>query len=155
MSNLYGVNATYVRNSPPSKVPAGEVNGRLRVAYDQYTLLADTATTDTIYLQKIPAGARVHQVVVVADDLDASGGTLDCGWAASAGGVHVADPNGFLNAVDITTSGGTSTLMTGNLPNGAGQFKQFTEEVQVTVVPSADWDATSGTIKVAVYYTMD
>lgn len=153
MSTYYGVNATKRDvNVPSQKIPPGEVNGRVRVAYDEFTLTADLTTSDVIKMMKIPAGARVLDVHLAFDKLDASGGTIDVGWEAN--GVDEADPNGFINAADVATAADV-VKMSDNLANGAGQFKEFSVETQVTVVPSADTDATSGSIKLAVYFVLD
>src|SRR5687767_9212043 len=101
MATIKGVNRTYLTSTPPSKVPAGEAGGRVRVIYDTYEITADVASGDVLEMGSlIPQGARVLDVVLGADDLDASGGTLDVGWAAGASGAEVADPDGFLANAD-------------------------------------------------------
>jgi hypothetical protein len=136
MATLYGSNATFRDNSaPPSKIPTGEVSGRLRLAYDSYSLSAALGASDLIKLQMIPAGARVVEVVVATDDLGTTG-TGKLGWAASS------------DAADVFTMSATQA----NVP---GQFKQFSSPVQVQLQMTAATTATTGSIKVAVWYVVD
>jgi hypothetical protein len=37
----------------------------------------------------------------------------------------------------------------------AGQFKKFTAPVQPVIAPSGDTDVTSGTIKLAIYFSVE
>ena len=155
MATYYGANATKRANQAiPALIGPGEVAGRLRVAYDSFALSADlVGGTDTIRMMTLPAGARVHNVQLYFDDLDASGGTLNVGWEASADAVESASAAGFLSAVDVTSAGLVD--MVDDQPTVAGMFKQFSAPVQVTIAPSGDTDATSGNIKLAVFYTTD
>lgn len=156
MTVYYGSNATKRDNQNiKALIGPGETAGRLRVAYDSYALTADlVGGTDTIRMMKLPKGARVIDVILEFDDLDGSGGTLDVGWEASADAVVSADPDGFLANVDVATAAGLVTMQD-DQPTLDGLFKQFDAEVQVTISPDGDTDATSGNIKLCILYVTD
>jgi hypothetical protein len=158
MATKYGVNATIALNQAtgiPALINQGELHSKLRVMYDSYTLTADLASGDVIKLgSPLPAGARVIGIQMWFDDLDAAGGTVNLGWAASASGepgtAEVADDDGFIAAADVTSAG----IVIG-LVGVAGLFKKFTAPVQVQAATAGDTDATSGSIKVAITYILD
>jgi hypothetical protein len=61
MANKYGVNYTKSYVSVPSELSnIGEVGGVKRVLFDQ--ILAGAAAADTLYIGKLPKGARVLEV---------------------------------------------------------------------------------------------
>jgi hypothetical protein len=155
MTDFRGVNNTLAFSDVPSqKIPAGEQAGRLRVAYDEYDL-ADSAaldTTDVIKFMEIPAGARIHEVILVHPDVGTTG-DANLGWAASADGGETADPNGFLAAVDLNAAAG-SHLMSSQL-GVPGKGKEFSEAVEVQLVPTEIFTAVVGIIKVTILYTLD
>ena len=155
MATKYGVNATKRDNQAiPQLIGPGEVRGGIDVSYDEYTLTADLASGDVIKMGKLPAGARVHNVVLEFDDLDGSGGTVDVGWEANS--VDSADADGFLANVDVTSAGLVD--MIDDQPTVDGLFKQFSPlggETQISITMDGDTDATTGTIKLAVYYVID
>lgn len=157
MATRYGTNATYRDvNVPAVKIPPGEVAGRMRIAYDEYnlaTLGVVLGATDTILMQKIPAGARVLDVVLACDDLGTTG-TCNVGWAASSDAVEAASTNGFLTSVDLNTAADVFTMQTKEA-NVSGQFKKFSSEVQLQVNMATATTATTGKIKIAVYYVLD
>lgn len=153
MATLYGLNATNRDVSVPSvKIAAGDQYGDFHVAYDEYSLVGVVlANADVINMMKIPAGCRVHNVVLSFPDMGTTG-TCTVGWAASADGVESANSNGFLTTVDMNTAANTVHML--DEANIAGMFKSFASEVQVQITMTAASTATSGTIKLAVYYTV-
>ncbi len=157
MATKYGVNATKRDNQTIKQlIGPGEVAGRLRIAYDEYTLTATLAQNDIIKLMKLPAGSRIVNVWVAFDSLDASGGTLDLGWEANS--VDAADADGFFDALAVTSAGAQD--MQGDKPTRPGIFKQFSPlggetQISATVTHSGGLDATSGSLKVAVAYVTD
>lgn len=156
MASLYGVNATKLLvNNPPELSGKGESGGRMRVIYDTYTLTADTASADVLYMGAlIPKGARVMEVMVKSADLDGSGGTLDVGWAASADGVEAVSASGFLANIDVATAADVF-MMSENAAAPAGLHKQFTASCQPIITFDGDCDATSGSISIAIWYVLD
>lgn len=160
MATFYGVEATKRANSQPVSLQAqGTNDGRVKVCYDQFTLTAALAQNDVILLGLLPAGARVLDVALkFSASLDASGGTLDCGWNANL--VDAIDIDGFLDAVDVTTSGGGVFLMSDDKPQRPGIHKKFDAlggptQVRVSCPHAGGLDATTGTISVAVTYVID
>lgn len=157
MATLYGVNATRRENQNIKDLEAvGECKSPQLVALDSYTLTAALSQNDTIRLMELPPGARVHDVVLNwSASLDAASGTLEVGWEAND--VDAADADGFMDAVDVTPAGGT-IIMSDDEGTRPGMFKQFTgatsTQVTLTVSHSGGLDSTSGTIYLAVYYTV-
>ena len=157
MATKYGVGATKRDNSTiPSLIEQGEHRGRVRCEYDEYTLTAALTQNDVIKLMKLPAGARVHNVYVYFHALDASAGTIDLGWEANS--VDAADADGFMDALAVTSAGAQD--MQGDKPTRPGVFKSFSPlggetQISATVTHSGGLDATSGSLKVAVYYHLD
>ncbi len=156
MGTVYGANATKRDNQTiPQLIPQGEGKGNVYCAYDSYTLTAALAQNDVIKLMKLPAGALVHNVHVYFDSLDASGGTLDIGWEANS--VDAVDQDGFFDALAVTSAGAQD--MMGDKPTRPGVFKQFSEvggetQVYATVTHSGGLDATTGSLKVLVLYSI-
>lgn len=156
MATYYGVNADYLLVDNPSARPnPGEQGGVKRVIFDTFELSADlVGGTDQIYMGGlIPKGARILDVKLFFDDLDASGGTLNVGWLASDDAAESADADGFLAAVDVTSAGTVS--MFEDQSTVAGMHKKFTAPVQCVIAPVGDTDATSGTISIEIDYILD
>lgn len=153
MATLYGVNADKILVDVPSAKPGvGEQGGNLRVIYDTYELTADMSANDVILMGgKLPAGARVHDVHLFFDALGA--GTLDVGWQASVDGGESADADGFINGAAVTSQGHES--MQEDHFAEAGMFKSFSEAVQPAITVATDTSASSGTISLAIWYTLD
>jgi len=146
MASLYGVNATYLQNVPEEKIPAGEQSGRVRVAYDNYTFAASLAS-DTLYLQKIPKGARVLDVIVKFADLDSSTtARCDIGWSG--------DPDGFFN--ELATNGGGCKSISGVEAAMPGMGKKFASEEQLQIVNTAGGTGSvAGAIEITMLYVIE
>jgi hypothetical protein len=155
MATFYGVEATKAYNSDPkTMISKGEFNGRVQSLRDIYTLSADLASSDVIVMGgKLPAGARVLDVFIKWADLDASGGTIDVGWAISAEGNVAADDDGFFANLDVT-SAGSARLSDSTHSANAGMMKEFDEAVAIQVKIDGDTDATSGSIEMFVLYVV-
>jgi len=155
MTDFYGVNADRILvDNPPEKVGVGELGGRLRVIYDEYTFTAALTTSDTLRLGgKIPKGARIMDCILQFPDLGTTG-AFNIGWEVSEVSGEALDANGLGAAVDVATAAG-SYSMREDQPQAAGQYKKFTEAVQPVIVPSTNTTATSGTINIAIYYVVE
>lgn len=146
MATVYGANATKRDNTVPSqKIPAGEVRGIKRIAYDSYAAAGALTSGDIIKLMKIPAGARVLHAEVVADDLGTTG-TAKLGWAAGSSGAEAADDDGLVASIDLNAAAARTAMAL-----EAGKFKEFSEEVQVQLVLTANTTA-AGNIKVLIEF---
>lgn len=152
MATLKGVNKTKIDAKPAALAENGQQGGFVKTMFDTYELTADTTGgTDTLEMcGKIPAGARIVDVILTFDDLDGSGGTLDVGWKAGDGAVETADADGFFANADVTSAGGLS--MINDQPTVAGIHKTFAEAVQPVIAFDGDCDATSGTINLEILY---
>ena len=153
MATFRGVNATKFNNVPEEKAQPGDQGGRMRVAYDSFSISAIFALNDELLMGIIPNGARVHEVVLDHDDLGTTG-TATVGWKASSDGTtETEDDNGFLTSVDLNSAANTVRMT--DEASVVGQFREFSAEVQAFIKFTAATTATSGDIKLAVYYTID
>lgn len=154
MATLYGTNATNRDVTVPSvKIAAGDQYGRIHVSYDEYALVgAVLGASDVIYMAKIPAGARLHNAVFSFPDMGTTG-TCTVGWLASADAVESASASGLLGTVDLNTAAKAVTIL--QEAASPGLFKSFASEVQVVINMSQATTATTGTLKLAIYYSID
>lgn len=155
LTTVNGVNATLRANVPSEKVAVQQQHGRVRVAYDSYTV--DTAdefgTSGLINMMKIPKGARLVDAHVVCPATGATG-IFDIGWAAStdAAATVAADADGIFAAIDPGAAA-VDSRMAGTV---AGWHKTFAEEVQVQCdCTEATADMGTLTIKLAIFYVLD
>jgi hypothetical protein len=154
MATKYGVEATKRLNQSIQQLSTqGCDGGNVKFAYDTYELTADLGSGDIIKMCRIPAGAKILDVRCFFDDLDASGGTIHIGWAASADSVEAADADGFGASVDVTSAGVYSMFTSQSTVPGFD--KTFSSEVQVQIATNGDTDATSGTLTLQVLYVVD
>ena len=155
MADFYGVNNTkQYQNVPSEMIPVGEQAGRLRVAYDKISL-SEAVASDVLHMMKIPAGARIIDVIIKVADLDSnSDGTLDVGWAASSDAVESANAAGFFNELNVQSA--RSESISGASSSVAGHMKKFSSEVEVQIIPGAGVaDATSGDIELVILYVIE
>lgn len=152
MATLNGVNSTKRDvNVPSEKIQPGDEGGRLRVMYDSFTSTGAIALNDVIRMMKLPKGARVHNVVLDHDDLGTVG-TCTVGWEASSDGAESADPNGFLDTVNLNSAANTVEMI--DEASVPGMMKEFSAEVQVSITITQATDA-AGTLQLAVWYVID
>jgi hypothetical protein len=152
---MYGKNhqAAYV-DFPATKFGIGEMNGKVHVAYDSFTV--DTAVHgqyevgDVIKAMKIPFKAKVLDVIVSGPSQGTTG-IFECGWDTLPSGV-AGDSDGFIDAIDLGGQAATKSIH-GEL-NAPGMFKDFAEEAQVILTCTEASDTATGTISVAVIYAM-
>ncbi len=157
MATKLGTNATKIAANPAQLTEQGEFSGGLRVMYDEYVFTADLAVNDLINMGGLlPAGARVMEVVCDSPDLDSSSaGALTVGWAASADGVEAVSAAGFLSSMDVHTAGKTLSMSSLLQSAVAGKFKKFASPVQPQIKISGETDATTGTVRLAIFYIID
>lgn len=156
MATWYGVNADRIKVDVPSaKAKVGEAGGNVRLLYDKFTLTSDLSASDVIEMgAKIPKGALVIDAMVKAADLDASGGTIDFGWAASDVSGEDADENGFLEAADVATAADVFHASL-NQAAAAGIGKRFAQAVQPQIKIEGDTDATTGDVETFIWYVVE
>lgn len=157
MATKQGTNAAKPIATIPQLMEQGTVNGRLHCIYDEYVFAGDLAVGDIIQMGAlIPSGARVLECIVDSPDLDsASAGALTAGWQVSADAVEAANASGFQTTMDVHTAGKTQSLSTLLCSAAAGKFKKFAAAVQPSITISGETDATTGTIRMAIYFIFD
>ena len=159
MATLYGVNFTlYDQNTPKEMADVAEHGGRMRVQYDTYEASA-VAAASTISVGRMPKGARVWQVVLVADASGSTTSTLAVGDSSTAARFVSALKMNVANKVSamypkVTDTHGALTLDGGMSGAGIDSFgHEYT--AQTDIIITVGTAAYSGTIKVAVFYTVD
>lgn len=131
---------------PSVKIDQGEVAGQVKVAYADVTFAAELATTDTLYLMKLPVGARVLRTKVKFPATGATG-ILDIGYQAN--GVDSADLDAFHTSID---PGAAAVLEEGD---GAGIGLKLGAETIVVATPSeVTASATGVTMKFWIEYVV-
>jgi hypothetical protein len=150
MATVKSDNFTLIDSVPSAPAAIGEQNGRQRIMYASYTLLADATSGDILKMFKIPKGARVTNWAFQFEDLGGTG-TANIGWAASSDAVESASATGFHSALDVSGQVALSTPAAGI----AGQFKKFSAEVDVQIALPTTSGATGKIIKGAVMYVID
>lgn len=154
LTTVYGANATKQQNQEPvAKVAANEDYGRLRVMYDSYTVDSadEFGTSGLINMMKIPKGAKL---VYARTSMPASGATgiYEVGWAAGAGAVEAADPDGIFTSQDPGDAA-VDAEMPSTRP---GYMKTFAEEVQVQVdFTEATADSGGDTLELLLFIAVD
>ena len=138
MANLTavdGLNAAKRKADPSTKIEAGEQHGRVRRAYDSYTIdAADEilAAGGLIDFMLLPKGARVIDISIVAPASGATG-TFDVGWDGGVNGLETADPNGLVAGADPGNAAVDANLDK-TLP---GFNREFVDEVLIQLTIEA------------------
>lgn len=140
MADFYGANATILNTVPLVALEGGDHNSKIHRSYDSITFAAELTTSDALYMQKIPAGAKLVGAKVWSDDLGTTG-LLNVGWTASDDAGEAADADGIFAALNVKAAANVAVEM----PHGSAGFnKDFAEEVQVVIVPTENTDAATG-----------
>lgn len=157
----YGVNATLRDQTVPSaKCGVGEVNGRVRVAYDEWAVpTAVISINSTVDLFEIPKGARVLNAFVSAPDQGTTG-TGALGWLASpdldSSGVtlEAATSTGLVVSIDFKANAAT-TQGARTTDRAACMGKKFLGKVRAQLTITEAFDAGTGTICAWCFYVLD
>ena len=152
MSSLYGVNYTKSEvNVPSEKLPIGDLGGRVRMSLDSHTFAANVfATTDELFMNRIPKGAKIIDVIVECEDLGTTG-ILNIGHDGGDNGNETADADAFFAAQDVKAAAIRAKLSS----QVAGSFKDFGDDCFLKIVPTENTDAASGKkISVCVLYVI-
>lgn len=137
--------ATKARNGNSTYYSA-EAGDKLAV-YSKYSITAALVINDVIQMCRVPAGARITNVILKTADLDSGGSpsiTLDVG--------DTGDTDRLIAAATIGQAGGTSSA----LVSSTGQFYQYTAETIISVLVHAApaTSATTGDIELLVEYVL-
>ena len=145
MATYNGVNKTKTVSVPSVKLPPGELNGRLKWAYDEYTFGAEITSGEDIALMTIPNGARIVDAIVTSPDL----------------GATVAFSLGYTGDLDalmagIAPNGAAITDRMSDTVGAAAQFEKLTADKEILLSATATSVAATGlTVKVGVAYIAD
>lgn len=153
MANHYGTNHTAAfQTEPVSNVDAKSFGGRIRALYDEFTVTAALALNDKIYMGRLPKGAKIIEVVLASTDLGSTG-DVDVGYEYVDSASGTSDPDAFLDGVDVNAAAVTHVMSA--KANMAGFGVEMAGEAYALITMSEASDATSGTIKLCIYYTID
>jgi hypothetical protein len=141
MSSVKGVNITNMDAVPAVMASSAQVHGRIRVAYDSYEASALASGSD-ITIARLPAGAIVYDVTIVHDALGASS-TLKVGDSS--------DDDRYIAATASTAANGKIIMSEDGVIGGFGYENSSATDVLITTGGAS----ITGTIKSAVYYTVD
>lgn len=150
MAELYSVNYTKINISNPSeKVGPGDSNGKMKCLFDEFDLSAALGLNDEILLQPLPKGCRVHEVVLESEAL---GGSCSLSLGFKGNGVDIADDDAFIPA---TSAASAVIVKMSDAAGNAGMMKVLGGETTPFIKAVAASGATSGKIKVGIYFTND
>ncbi len=139
MASVKGVNFTKRTAEPVEKVIASQSHGRLRVQYDSYEA-SSLASGSDISVAKLPAGAIVYDIVVQFDALGSA--TIAVGDSA--------DADRYITATSVSSAGQMSMSQEGAI-DGFGYENTAETDILLTTGSAA----ITGTVKCAVFYSMD
>lgn len=130
--------------SAPAKHPINA--GQAITVYGEYTSTVAFANADVIEMVRVPAGARILDMVLTSTDIDTNGAatvTLSVGDGGSTAR--------YISAATIGQAGGIS--------KGIGVFGGFgyvytAEDTIDVIIPTGPATGAIGTIKLAVTYVM-
>ena len=137
MANNNTTKITNITADPSVNVNAAEAHGRMRVWYDSFEASA-TASADTITFARMPKGATIWEVKVMADALGASV-TLKVGDAS--------DDDRFITATTMNTA---NLVTNTNAIAGVG----YNYTAQTDLIATVGGAAATGTIAFMVFYTL-
>ena len=137
MANNNTTKVTNITADPAVNVDAAEAHGRMRVWYDSFEA-SSTASADTITFARMPKGATIWQVRVVADALGSSV-TIKVGDAS--------DTARFISAPTMNTA---NLVTETNAIDGVG----YNYTAQTDLIATVGGAAATGTIKFMVFYTL-
>lgn len=153
MTAFYGDNNTLAyQNSPSSQLDVTMSHGRVRRAYDSYTLAAEATTADTIDMMKLPKGARIVDARFIAPS-DGTTGQWNVGWTDN--GTDGADADGLFigSSAGDTGGGAVDSKLLGTRP---GYNQKFSEETLIQLACAENTTASDGdTLELEVFYIVD
>lgn len=111
-----------------------------------YTLTAALALNDVIQMVKVPLGACIQEILVTADDLDTGGSAIrfQCGDGGSAAR--------FIAANAVGSNAGLAARL--DTHAGHGYVYPAEDTIDLTVSTGPTGGATSGSIRLTAFYTM-
>lgn len=148
MANYYSSQyAAAYQSNPSSKIPPGDQSGTIKSLYMSYTVPTadELATTDTLYLGKLPVGARVLGGKIKCPATGATG-IFNVGYQAN--GVDADDLDAFVVGADPGAAAVYADLA------GDGLGKKFAAETTVVLTPTEiTADMGTKTVQVWIFYS--
>ena len=147
MANKYSTSyqKAYV-DVPSAKIPPGEQSGEIKNLYCEFTGAGELATTDTLYLGKLPAGARVIGGMIKCPATGATG-IFNVGYQAN--GVDAADLDAYVVGADPGAAAVSAQIA------GDGLGKKLSVETTVVLTPTEITASFTGvTLKVWLTYVV-
>jgi hypothetical protein len=101
LTDVYGANYKAAYVTVPSSKNNGERGAPVRCMLESFTFDADGAASETVYMGRLPAGAKVLSCRLYGPDLGGTG-TIEVGNSASVDGsaTDAADVDSFIDSVD-------------------------------------------------------
>lgn len=149
MANVNGVNYAKTIAVPATKINQGELNGRVKVLKEKYSLSAALTAADVILCPKLPAGALVLDAYIRSGDM---GGTGQFSVGYLANGTDAADADGFINNVDAGDAAAFKRV-TGDAAE-TGILKRFASETQVSITVEETTTAISGDVEIVIFFVL-
>ena len=154
MTDFYSAEWTKAHvNVPSEKINRGKLGADINVAYAEFSLSAALTTSDELFLFKLPKGAILHEVILYSTDMGTTG-DFNMGWSGGTNSLETADADGILAAVDVNAAAAVHRMSDVAATAATGMGREFIDEVDISIVPSENGTATSGTIKVVAFYSI-
>lgn len=146
MADVQGTNyALAWGTTPPSRIAASLLHGRVRVMHDEYEASSAAAGTDVL-LGKLKEGSRIVDWVVNSDDLG-TGVTLQL---ATRDEDTAATETTFSQAIDVATAASINKPVAADI----GSLPLLVDE-DVEIIGKIAGGTATGTIKVTIFYVED
>lgn len=154
MPHLYGKNQAGQMKFPPDKASVGEVNGAVVQMYDEFTLTGALNSGDLIHMGILPAGSRILEVILFADDIDGSVAVGEItvgttGLQEGVGGSSVAE------LIPSTAVAAAAVVKMSAVATNLGLFKKTTAPYEIGIKATATSTGLTGKLRLAVLYVMD
>jgi hypothetical protein len=155
MATLAGIlkaeGAAKIVAEPSEKLETSVNHGRIRRAYDEYTIPAadELGTSAIVHFSKLPKGARIVDARWIGPNITA--GAANIGWAAN--GVDSAEAAGLFAAAATAMSAAKDLKLSAV---AVGYNKKFGAETQLQAAISTLTDGGGGEkIALEVFYVVD
>ena len=137
MANNNTTKITNITADPSVNMNASEAHGRMRVWYDSFEA-SSTAAADTITFARMPKGATIWEVKVMADAL------------GSSVQLKVGDASNDARFISLTTMNTANLVTNTNVIAGVG----YNYTAETDLIATVSGAAATGTIAFMVFYTL-
>lgn len=151
MSEVNGINYQKTQNNPPDRIRAGELNSRIYIIREKFTLSAVLAINDIILAPILPEGALVINAKLWADNMGGAG-RFTFGHKASDDASIAEDLDAFVSEVDAGAAAAKGSM---DHEADAGAMKRFDKPVQLVVEVTEATTNAVGDVEMFIEYTKD